>query len=625
MKIFISFGFLVLMSLLQCISIVKGVHIRRSTGSNKKYLENRHIIRKRAMDIELCIDRFDIHSNKIIRTDESINMGAKFIADVELMSHDQCLRLCCETEGCNVFVYEEKVRGTCFLFECGPSENFRCKFTEHTNYTSAILDLRRPLMAVTESHPLSVHELALNKLKRPTSTTTTSIPQIQPKTTNTQIQPKPQTQVSTVTCKKFEFQCHAAGNEGGCIGIYNICDGIPQCEDASDEIECPASVIASNKNYKIQDQRYEAPNVMNVDSIKPKPYQQIDNSVNNNNNLVRVPVNQAQIQNQMPVIYSNNNNREDPMTAPKLTWQSHQVSNENLQYQDTESHIFNHKNGLQLPATNVIQPYNDRVRDPYMPDSMYQNQQQQNPIQQQPPSWIPDNRNRYNSWPPQQQPQQPPMMPQDMSLNSMQQQPQTQLNKPIFGQVPGPVQGNWVNVQQSQGQQQQDQIQQVEVPKQEKVPIIAQVPLANVVPAQGNGIESNKEIKSSDVSSDSKDESVSEEEDESENYTTEVPKKQRKHKKLKEKSHVKHSDSEHLAQSQYAHLKTQLDMEFGDHDGAADRPSGAVLSLTLGVILVTALAVLIGCRIKVATRRMRRMPKGAGGYDADFLVNGMYL
>lgn len=37
-------------------------------------------------------------------------MGAKFIADVELMSHDQCLRLCCETEGCNVFVYEEKVR-----------------------------------------------------------------------------------------------------------------------------------------------------------------------------------------------------------------------------------------------------------------------------------------------------------------------------------------------------------------------------------------------------------------------------------------------------------------------------------------------------------------------------------
>lgn len=61
-------------------------------------------------DFFFSLDRFDIHANKIIRTDESINMGAKFIADVELMSHDQCLRLCCETEGCNVFVYEEKVK-----------------------------------------------------------------------------------------------------------------------------------------------------------------------------------------------------------------------------------------------------------------------------------------------------------------------------------------------------------------------------------------------------------------------------------------------------------------------------------------------------------------------------------
>lgn len=58
----------------------------------------------------IFIERFDVHSNKIIRTDESLHMGAKFIADVELASRDQCLRVCCETEGCDVFVYEEKVR-----------------------------------------------------------------------------------------------------------------------------------------------------------------------------------------------------------------------------------------------------------------------------------------------------------------------------------------------------------------------------------------------------------------------------------------------------------------------------------------------------------------------------------
>lgn len=37
-------------------------------------------------------------------------MGAKFIADAELGSHDQCLRLCCETDNCDVFIFEEHVR-----------------------------------------------------------------------------------------------------------------------------------------------------------------------------------------------------------------------------------------------------------------------------------------------------------------------------------------------------------------------------------------------------------------------------------------------------------------------------------------------------------------------------------
>lgn len=36
-------------------------------------------------------------------------MGAKFLADAELGSHDQCLRLCCETDNCDVFVFEEHV------------------------------------------------------------------------------------------------------------------------------------------------------------------------------------------------------------------------------------------------------------------------------------------------------------------------------------------------------------------------------------------------------------------------------------------------------------------------------------------------------------------------------------
>lgn len=78
---------------------------------------------------------------------------------------------------------------------------------------------------------------------------------------------------------------------------------------------------------------------------------------------------------------------------------------------------------------------------------------------------------------------------------------------------------------------------------------------------------------------------------------------------------------------QLRRLKTDLDMEFLDHDGAAERPGGAVLSLTLGIIVTVALAMLVGCRANVVRRRGRGRVGKAGGYahDADFLVNGMYL
>jgi hypothetical protein len=52
----------------------------------------------------------------------------------------------------------------------------------------------------------------------------------------------PQFSVSKLTatnhCGRFQFACHS----GECIAVYNACDGIPQCEDASDEgPECPST------------------------------------------------------------------------------------------------------------------------------------------------------------------------------------------------------------------------------------------------------------------------------------------------------------------------------------------------------------------------------------------------
>lgn len=57
----------------------------------------------------MIAERFDIHSSTIIRTEESKAMGAKFLQDDDIGSADACLKLCCETNECDVFIYEEKV------------------------------------------------------------------------------------------------------------------------------------------------------------------------------------------------------------------------------------------------------------------------------------------------------------------------------------------------------------------------------------------------------------------------------------------------------------------------------------------------------------------------------------
>lgn len=61
-----------------------------------------------------------------------------------------------------------------------------------------------------------------------------------------------------------------------------------------------------------------------------KPYQLPDNT---NNIRMQVQPQSSPVQNQIPMMIPNSNNREDPMTSPKLTWQNRLGSNENLQYQ----------------------------------------------------------------------------------------------------------------------------------------------------------------------------------------------------------------------------------------------------------------------------------------------------
>lgn len=60
-------------------------------------------------DYRSCARNFEIHQDKIIRTEESKKMGAKYLNGKEVTSKDECIKFCCRTPNCNVFVLEEKV------------------------------------------------------------------------------------------------------------------------------------------------------------------------------------------------------------------------------------------------------------------------------------------------------------------------------------------------------------------------------------------------------------------------------------------------------------------------------------------------------------------------------------
>jgi len=65
--------------------------------------------RQRRLDLLTCPDSFDIRSDTIIRTQDSQALGARFMNETDVTSKDECVRLCCQTSDCNVFIYEEKV------------------------------------------------------------------------------------------------------------------------------------------------------------------------------------------------------------------------------------------------------------------------------------------------------------------------------------------------------------------------------------------------------------------------------------------------------------------------------------------------------------------------------------
>lgn len=55
--------------------------------------------------------------------------------------------------------------GSCYLFNCGPPEDFRCKFTAHSNFSSGVLAISRPLAELQDQERLAHHEQELANLR----------------------------------------------------------------------------------------------------------------------------------------------------------------------------------------------------------------------------------------------------------------------------------------------------------------------------------------------------------------------------------------------------------------------------------------------------------------------------
>ncbi|KAI8043840.1 hypothetical protein M5D96_005178 [Drosophila gunungcola] len=536
-----------------------------------------HRLSKR-MDLEVCIGHFDVHKNTIIRTGESQAIGGKYLQGLELDTIEECERLCCETDACDVYIFERKAGGYCYLFECGPPEDFRCKFTRHANYTSAVLNPQprqanemvstpRPQLPHIPSNNVSQQEWELSNLKlkpeardKPTlSTAAVVVP-----TSGTgagsgvgvglgqsavyQAQSAP-----AAHCGRFQFTCHS----GECIAVYNACDGIPQCEDGSDEGPELCVNCETHSTRLLPCDAYNLPRFHSLADEQSHIFShkgglQLQQPSNGQGQIQQGPASAVQVQGQSA-----------PLQLPGY---------------DGNQAVY----GMSLPRSGIY------LSQQQLPASAGQQQQQQ----------VPSNA----VWPPQ-----TPLAPQQQSPVQQQQQPS------LAPQQPGHVYAPASAIQSPPAQQQ------------------SMLPVLNAAPAMG---------KNQGPSVDGDYEDYDEE-----TYTEAPKKKQHKHKKVKAKT-AKDPIELALEQNkqqqdatrpvlpvpvspvheQYKMIHENLAMEFRDHDGHSERPGGAVLSLTLGLLVTAALAILIGCRMRTVSRRARRLGgKTPYSQEADFLVNGMYL
>ena len=77
-------------------------------GKHKSYQRKKRSIASNYGDSH-CLKNFETKDNAIIKTKESQANGAQYLNESKVATFEFCLRLCCETNLCNVAVYDVEV------------------------------------------------------------------------------------------------------------------------------------------------------------------------------------------------------------------------------------------------------------------------------------------------------------------------------------------------------------------------------------------------------------------------------------------------------------------------------------------------------------------------------------
>lgn len=220
-------------------------------------------------------------NNSIIKTKDSLDAGATFIAAPTVPNDKECEKECCKEKSCNTAVLKTKGGNSndlaCYLFDC-KTPNL-CVFTSHPGFTVLDFSYARDF----DPHAQELDQLALsspNALHSTTSTTTATTTTVATTTLARTKKPQDNGQsksadlfsecrqtsdcrdqstdclagycvcqqgyhVVEMQCRRdcnqeLEFECNNKGNPlfSECIAVYDYCDGIAQCSDGSDESSC---------------------------------------------------------------------------------------------------------------------------------------------------------------------------------------------------------------------------------------------------------------------------------------------------------------------------------------------------------------------------------------------------